>query len=123
MRIKKSNVLIAEFMGIKNLNYGWIAIEGREYAYDSVIYPNSLKYHSSWEWLIPVVHKIECTPVNEEMLLPRFTIDSSFVRINQTGDVETCVYRKDLEGKLQTTYDAIIDFIQWHNNLKQPSDK
>ncbi len=56
--IRKDNQLIAEFMGVSILNNSWIHIQGRDTNYNRQVYPNSLKYNSSWEWLMPVLEKV-----------------------------------------------------------------
>lgn len=50
---KENNILIAKFMGLKVSNTE---------DYDSSVHTNvdvDLKYHKSWDWLIPIVEKIE----------------------------------------------------------------
>ena len=55
--MEKTNKLIAEFMGV-----------GKHYEAQSSNMFN--QYHTSWDWLIPVVQKIEqdCEGVPQEML-------------------------------------------------------
>ena len=81
----KDNKLIAEFMG-----YPKIANDEdkRDYLEDCV------KYDTSWDWLIPVVNKIEmeCEGV------PLQLIDVSFY------------------DEIHEVYWAVIEFIKEHNN-------
>ena len=68
-----NNKLIAEFMGYPHMTD---AVDDRTIAYDvggsvmninnthnendnNVFHPDDMKFHSSWDWLIPVVNKIE----------------------------------------------------------------
>tara|TARA_R110000744_G_scaffold136515_4_gene246444 strand:+ start:1618 stop:1881 length:264 start_codon:yes stop_codon:yes gene_type:complete len=85
----KNNKIIAEFMGMTfdDMNDKSVMIhitsEGNE-----VIHIDSMKYHISWDWLMPVVDKIEGLGTNIEVI---------------SGS-----------EKLQTTYKAVMEFI---NNL------
>ena len=87
------NKNIAKFMGYevsKDLNYH-----------------KDLKYHKDWNWIMPVVEKIE-------NLGFEVRIQFDFCIITN-GDN----YRKETDfggGKLITTYTAIVDFINWYNN-------
>ena len=53
----KSNKLIAEFMNVHEIMHD----DYSEYDFDDntldVVHENELKYHSSWDWLMPVVEK------------------------------------------------------------------
>jgi len=49
--MEASNKLIAEFMGIENTN-GLVFQDANTKEF------HSIKYHSSWDWLMPVLKKI-----------------------------------------------------------------
>ena len=69
----KNNKLIAEFMGhryAKNRN----AHESSDYYYEDI----ELEYHTSWDWLMPVIEKIE-----NDGLDPHGMIDNSLRKNNQ----------------------------------------
>ncbi len=87
--LKEDNVLIAKFMG------GVLSSE--------------LKYHSSWDWLMPVVEKIEGLRDSKGNAY-RFSIDMCNAKI-EGANIEI------LGGafKLDTTYQAVVKFI---NQLK-----
>lgn len=57
--IKEGNILIAKFMGaeIRDTKHYPIKLNDDEY------YPEGLKYHSSWDWLMPVVERINTIDV------------------------------------------------------------
>ena len=73
----KNNKLIAEFMGLQTpfneisdatlYRYKGIDEKG-EYQFDVELH--EMRYHLSWDWLMPVVQKIEqdCEGVPQEML-------------------------------------------------------
>ena len=52
--MKENNYLIAEFMGMSIERDGWFDYEG--FLGDNECYLD-LKFHESWDWLIPVVDK------------------------------------------------------------------
>lgn len=83
-----------------------------------------LKYHSSWDWLMPAVEKIEKTKT--------FDNDEGYENVEQCWRVNIfsgdCVisYASNFYGWsekfygndstiLGTVYDAVIQFIQWYN--------
>ena len=96
--IEMGNILIAEFMG-----------NSKEYEID--INTKTLKsYHTSWDWLMPVVDKIESLR-DENGNAYRFTIDMSNAQIEGTNI--------EIVGgscKLDTTYQAVVEFIKDQNN-------
>ncbi len=101
-----SNKLIAKFMG---MNYGdpndnsvmiQMTPQGSE-----VVPINSMKYHSSWDWLMPVVEKIESLR-DPNGNAYRFTIDMCNAQIEGT--------RIEVIGgayKLDTVYKTVVEFI------------
>lgn len=107
--ILHGNRLIAVFMGktLSNSGLGIVAPAGFDLFFS---------YHTSWDWLMPVVEKIE----NLSPRGYRFTISSTFVRIhtckNGSGDSDeyNCTV---FEGKLNCTWHAVVEFIKWYNTL------
>tara|TARA_R110001592_G_scaffold356680_1_gene658981 strand:+ start:487 stop:840 length:354 start_codon:yes stop_codon:yes gene_type:complete len=104
----KNNKLIAEFMG---MNYGdpkdnsvmiQMTPQGSE-----VVPINSMKYHSSWDWLMPVVEKIE-------NLGYEFTIVENRCKVSNNTDhsVKELFHIETIGSKIETTYDAVIQFIK-----------
>jgi hypothetical protein len=88
-----NNKLIAEFMG-----------RGGTFNHDKTmictgIYPDTMtlmKYHTEWNWLMPVVEKIFALSVADE-------------NIELFYDVQTHIPDKT------ATYNAVVEFIQEHN--------
>lgn len=93
------NGLIAEFMGLEEH-------KGSYYIKDEWIYNVDLEYDESWDWLMPVVEKIESLrDVNGNAY--RFTIDMCNAQIEGTHiEIIGGAY------KLNTTYKAVIEFIE-----------
>jgi len=99
-----------------------------------------LKYHCSWDWLMPVVEKIETTtwkfPLNlNELTLKRnlsfanvfifqsfdsrieFIGWSVFLELEGTG-LRFGSYEKS-QSKIEATYFAVVEFIKWYNENKK----
>ena len=98
----EKNRLIAEFMGAKygkdvrfNMGEGelWLPFHGVcNYKNDN---GKSLRYTSSWDWLMRVVDKIYKLEIENELVL---------------------IIRDALaDASLQGTYDAVVEFIIWNN--------
>ena len=119
--MEENNKLIAEFMG-------YIYEDDRFFMEDSngelvakSQYENlhhELKYDSSWDWLMPVVDKIES--LNDTKGDPyRFTITMYDASIKGT-DIEILgdSYYEGSEQKIVSTYQAVVEFIKDYNNGK-----
>jgi hypothetical protein len=102
------NKLIAEFMG---MTYGdpnddsvmiQMTSQGNE-----VVPIITMKYHISWDWLMPVVDKIE-------NLGYEFIIVESRCKINHNTDhsIEELFHMETIGSKLDITYDSVVHFIK-----------
>ena len=59
LNAEAGNKLIAEFMELK---YRWVEYPNRQlsrWEVDRGSYWTVIEYHSSWDWLMPIVEKIE----------------------------------------------------------------
>lgn len=105
----ENNKIIAEFMNFDT--------EDRpSFANPDVIYKNSylingtictaefLKFHSSWDWLMPVVEKIE----DEHEVTFDITMDNVHIR----GDFNSSIFGLT---KKESVYKGVIQFIEWLN--------
>ena len=74
------------------------------------------KYHSSWDWLMPVVEKIESlvTPNSFDV-----DIHENYCTIYQ-GNYKKICSSSDNTGrsKIAATWDCVVKFIQWLNQNK-----
>ena len=119
--ILEGNKFIAEFMGCKPIN-GWDVISHKNFLkYNDVgsyIVPNSrillsdAKWHSSWDWLMLVVEKIESLGFwvnikkNHVSICRdnKGTTDSKMVH-SEWGD----------QSKIQRVFICVVSFIKWYN--------
>ena len=85
--MEKTNKLIAEFMQKGSEGFGLYDYNGKHYK----LY--ELKFHTSWDWLMPVVQKIEqdCQGVPQELL------------------------NVSLYSNMKEVYNAVVEFIKEYN--------
>lgn len=101
----KDNKLIAEFMGVKS--YEASGYTNFVYSEDNHRTEVDLAYHDSWDWLMPVVEKIE----SDE----RYDVDilqyGTRIRDNQK-EIVTNVADISFNSKIDHTYDAVVRFLK-----------
>lgn len=145
----EGNKLIAEFMGYKKcqFNYGRYELPFRELENDLIngekygayfiegrlryeFLPEEMKFHYSWDWLMPVVEKIESlTYINDNNETDYwffkkgnhcvgFWLDT-WGKPYQVKGVEDHTYSFRLQETLiQSTWLAVVEFIKWYNANK-----
>ena len=88
----KDNQIIAEFMG-----YPELGTEG-DFSY--------LKYHTSWDWLMPVVEKIKILVMED---------DSDELYNSEEWDNITHTL---VQIEIKSVYQAVVEFINEYNETK-----
>ena len=96
--IDMGNILIAEFMGV-----------GKHYEAQSSNMFN--QYHSSWDWLMPVVEKIQSLGYEVQIR----NTDCIIFQLLDTLKYKPIVDISSGNGK-DSTYDAVVEFIKNQNN-------
>ncbi len=111
--IKTSNFIIAKFMGYQLItpsmrsNPEFWRYSYWEHETDSEKYPpvieDGLKYHLSWDWLIPVIDKIYSSDdyVEYKKSLNQFS-DGIFINTKY----------------IDSTYNQVVDYLKWYNSYK-----
>lgn len=105
--IVEGNLLIANFM----MPMGNPLLDIRE-----------AKYHSSWDWLMPVVESIEATHMDFHgyfgVHISSNGCTIAGTRLNTGFENPHYAYFNDVvhESKLSATWNAIVQFIQWYNS-------
>jgi hypothetical protein len=129
------NKLIAKFMGhelkkptrgvLKNVQHYLSIGFPRVYQYENkssfgstfsikqYLYPKDLKYHESWDWLMPVIEKIENTKECN-----CFTIHDGINTTIETWNGYDFIYHEDgmSKTKIESAYRGVIEFIEWLEN-------
>ena len=105
--MKNNNKLIAEFMGISIGEYTTYPEESpTQYAVED------LQYHISWDWIMPVIDKIEtmgCEVVHR-------VGDCNIYKIDEQENYR-CIIEMIGLNKLESTYKAVVEFIKNHKIL------
>ena len=111
--IIEGNKLIAEFEQLKyypeTANHG---IADNTYQHGiHLFHPEKLQYHSSWDWLMPVVEKIEDI-VGHQIIIERASLDGKYYKYYFVEDNSY----KYSNNKLIGYYQAVVNFIKYYNN-------
>ena len=97
--MEANNKLIAEFMGIVYPKLDNVIV------IDNVVTKeNELKYHTSWNWLMPVVDKIKILVMED---------DSDELYNSEEWDNITHTL---VQIEIKSVYQAVIEFITTQNN-------
>ena len=125
--MEENNKLIAEFMGMSNVKEDNGRFSGNNcgHEYSAMMGDNEIpmihteckpditelaKYHASWDWLMPVVKKIDEVG---------FTVDFQVSEPNSICGVSGFGYSNTEKGKFkEATYKAVVAFIKWYNTNK-----
>lgn len=133
MEEEENNRLIADFMGWESHKYDHLP--DRVHKGDQGLDLRNTKYHNSWDWLMPVVDKIEGLKLGDVVIKTLFDdedlyrdanayfrIEYSNAYIDLCGTMklyESLIAIEDKPTKIEATYKAAVEFIQWYNELKQ----
>ena len=120
------SALIAQFMNCTTVDKNW------PYRVNDNLWKlEGLKYDKSWDWLMPVIEKIEKLEVKgyeeDKEFIQQFTVEISN---------EQCVIHRDFApqywgtetdflelydcnnmSKIESTFTAIVKFIEWFNTI------
>ena len=121
MNTEEKNDLIARFMEGNLEDNGWnfclsdfgTNVIGGYGFYESF----DLKFHKSWDWLIPVVEKINDTGVVSNI---NFWFDGGYFVIEAETDEEIRTFEGHQNSNTHITciYKAVVEFIIWYNKNK-----
>lgn len=102
----KENKLIAEFMDMK------VSTDGTQVKDENWFYVDlDSTFNTSWDWLMPVVERIE------EIERIGVHIEGTYVSIktDESGKDVEIVRGKTTFSKLESTYNAVVEFIKQYN--------
>jgi len=116
--MEENNKLIAKFMGVV-----FHDDENQYYDNNGLYIGEDLQYHSSWDWLMPVVDKINTMDdfnysVSINYHYTSITDNNTLYDIvdeSADGNTIDCRFR-------QGCYKAVVKFIEWYNESKLNED-
>ena len=115
----KDNKLIAEFMGMELGHDKTMYYDDAENLHPPTPV-NELKFHTSWDWLMPVVEKIEEIFIDDSNLIikeHRYEFDMKHTQCEIYDHVRDCVVASgDMGSKILSTYQSVVEFIKKYNN-------
>ncbi|MAN60483.1 MAG: hypothetical protein CMI60_00920 [Parvibaculum sp.] len=128
MNRTENNKLIAQFMGLPTevFKSGKVKYYYREF--NSGMYDpetnwyeeHELSYNVSWDWLMPVVEKIEEVFIDDSNLIikeHRYEFDMKYTQCEIYDHVRDCVVASgDMGSKILSTYQSVVEFIKEYNN-------
>jgi hypothetical protein len=114
-----------KFLSWESLNYGK--------------YLTNLKYSTSWDWLIPVVEKIESldlseygykwedmdgeTRYNNQNICVEIERNQCWIYMNLQLDplhtINAETFNKKCDSKIDAVYGAVVEFIEWYNTISK----
>jgi hypothetical protein len=118
--IIEGRILIENFMELRvdsfpnGLSDSWYVDHKNPDSVYNGMSPNEAKFHSSWDWIIPVVEKI--IGLGWQFQLNSYGISNDARFIN----TYTCIQNTARSTPLLATYNVVIDFIKRYNQNKQP---
>lgn len=110
----EKNKVIAEFMKLKpfeDSRYGKMYPNPLgQLAGGSIFGDEGLKYHTSWDWLMPVFSKINTIVKDLQAQVKFLNYDPYYQRI----------YGAILEVNITAAHEAIYSFIEWYEEVARP---
>jgi hypothetical protein len=103
--VKKDNEIIAEFMGE--------VLTEEDHAHNFTL--DQLPYRTNWNWLIPVVEKIESLGGRTAIL---FSPNRHNICTISERD-HTMLAQKESQTKIEAVYKAVVEFIRWYNTTQK----
>ena len=114
--IIEGNKLIAKFFTEEKLFNHSIILHGFSEDND-LFFDSQLKFHSSWNWLMPVVLKIN-TMDNFDYSVKIFTMDCQIE--NSKGEIIVrCECKYNPDELINSVWEAVVEFIKWYNSWKE----
>jgi len=91
---KTDNEIIAEFMGDRDK----ILCDPKWMKGDELVY---LRYHLSWDWLMPVVEKI---------------YDYADTNVREINNEGLAIFELGISAPIEDVCDAVVKYVKWYNS-------
>jgi hypothetical protein len=110
--MENNNKLIAEFMEFQYTSIGWYdSEESLNLKGDNTF--DELKFHTDWNWLMPVIDKIESMGYWVD-----YTKGDVFIYDDNYNLVIPNPMHENEDTKLSIHYKEVVEFINWYNKKK-----
>lgn len=128
--MKTDNELIAVFMGGKLCDYPDGIFDAKGYYCHKGNWwnRNHLAYHESWDWLMPVVEKIEDSEFLKQPngLCYRFKCvmagnECEIISISRPSGAEILKFRSQDAIKMDAVFRVVVRFIKWTQTNQPPA--
>jgi hypothetical protein len=105
------NISIGEFIGMQQTDLGWFDNDEVLHLSDNTF--DLLLFDKSWDWLMPVVEKINSISINSKVI--SVEIHDKYVMIKHGFTLLI-----DVEGDtmFDAVYESVVAFIKWYNENK-----
>ena len=128
--MEENNKIIAEFLGWEKIySEGYVEYILPKSLADPIYKLDSrfiLEFDTDWNWLMAVVEKIENIKIKDYSISTDITDDKTFISVWHYGDgnkwsILISNYNEKYKdfNKIQRTYKAIIEFINFYNKRKE----
>jgi hypothetical protein len=106
MSFIENNILIAEFMGWGERTSPTFRSPRSDRESSSFYFPEQLKFHLEWNWLMPAVVLIETIGFDTTIKPTEMAVwmPAGSLLINGSG-----------KGKIDGIYNSVVNFIEWYN--------
>lgn len=76
------------------------------------------KFHTSWDWLMPVVEKIRTLEIVTNV---NYNIDGDFIieGLTKTEVLDIIINKEDFTSEKNMVYKAVVEFIKFYNQNKE----
>lgn len=112
MNTQENNKLIAEFM--QSIEDG-LYLDGL-YFYKGRYYDTNMAFHKSWDWLMPVVEKIE--NLGYEFFIVEDRIKIAHNTDHSTEIIINFTLGRNYGSKREAVYQGVVEFINEYNKNK-----
>lgn len=121
--ILEGDKLIAEFMdGIYESDLFPIGSTQIWLPYHNITEIANLKYHSSMDWLMPVIHKISQLPLRTPVHIKMVQLKrEAYCRIESSSTGFRNALFNNYANLTEVTFATVVAFIKWYNTLDKTS--
>ena len=97
------------------------------YNSDGICMRKVLKFHSSWDWLMPVIEEIEMYTIYSLVLdydnREEFKgWSANWSTLNSKDEILGYIENKKFNTKIEAAWFALVEFIKWYNTNKNKTE-